>query len=275
MCYQKNLTTFSKTQLGYYLAGLIEGDGNFYSDSVRYSNFLRIYFHKKDRPIAEKIQNVLCVGRVVDYNNEQTCIFIISDKKGLLKLLKLINGKFVGPFKIQQLKKYKIDQRLGITLKPALNVVSLNNTWLVGFFEADGSAQISIVKDKTYITGKSIRLYISLNQKNRLLLDLIAKNFIVLNEKRPAKVNFYKQKANKNKKASEGHNFTVGSLSKIKIWLNYFDKFHLQGRKYGQVLKLKLCYELMINKKHLTNEGLKQIEILQKELRNIDIINKK
>lgn len=106
MYYQKSLTTFTKEQLGYYLAGLIEGDGNFYSDNLYYSNTLRIYFHKKDRPIAEKIQNTLCVGRVVDYNNEQTCIFIISDKKGLLKLLKLINGKFVNKFKINKLINY-------------------------------------------------------------------------------------------------------------------------------------------------------------------------
>ena len=85
--------------------------------------------------------------------------------------------------------KYKIDQNLGFILKPAINEVTLNNAWLAGFFEADGSAQISIVNDKTYLIGKSVRLVMNLGQKDRLLLDLIAKNFIVLNEK-PAKVNF-------------------------------------------------------------------------------------
>lgn len=47
MCYQKSLITFTKKQLDYYLAGLIEGDGSFYS------NILRIYFYKKDRPIEK------------------------------------------------------------------------------------------------------------------------------------------------------------------------------------------------------------------------------
>lgn len=93
------------------------------------------------------------------------------------------------PFKIQQLIKYKIDKILSIKLKTTLNVLTFNNAWLAVFFEANGSAQISIVNDKIYIIGKSVRLHINLNQKDLFLLYLIA-NFFVFNEKRSAKVKF-------------------------------------------------------------------------------------
>lgn len=120
---------------------------------------------------------------------------------------------------------------------------------------------------------KSTLLYINLGQKNRLLLDLIASNFVIPNDKWPVKVNFCNLKANKSRKAYLGHYFTVSSLSKLSIWFNYFDTFHLQGRKYEQVLKLKECYELMLNKEHLNLGGLHKIQKLQNQLRTIDIIN--
>jgi hypothetical protein len=36
--------------------------------------------------------------------------------------------------------------------------------------------------------------------------------------------------------------------SSTPILFNYFEQFHLQSSKYGQVLKVKQCYELMVQK---------------------------
>jgi hypothetical protein len=38
------------------------------------------------------------------------------------------------------------------------------------------------------------------------------------------------------------------SKAQLPILFNYFEQFHLQSSKYGQVLKVKQCYELMVQK---------------------------
>jgi mRNA deadenylase 3'-5' endonuclease subunit Ccr4 len=46
-------------------------------------------------------------------------------------------------------------------------------------------------------------------------------------------------------------------------FIQLFEQFHLQSSKYGQVLKVKQCYELMVQKGHLTKEGW-HVLVLQK-----------
>ena len=65
-------------------------------------------------------------------------------------------------------------------------------------------------------------------------------------------------------------NFKIDQL--IVFWINYFNRFHLQNRKYWQFLKLKECFCLIQKKEHLTQVGLIKIESLQTALRNISIL---
>nr|YP_636196.1 hypothetical protein PsakCp023 [Tupiella akineta]AAV80620.1 hypothetical protein [Tupiella akineta] len=96
---QKNITTFNENNLGFYLAGLIEKDGGFSKTD------LRITFHLKDRINAENLQKAIGFGQVYRRKN-QAVTRNSSIKEGLQRVLHLTNGRFVGPFKINQLKKH-------------------------------------------------------------------------------------------------------------------------------------------------------------------------
>ena len=51
--------------------------------------------------------------------------------------------------------------------------MSLKNTWLADFFEADECAQLIIGKNSTMKSNKQITLYLSFTQKKSFLLDCI------------------------------------------------------------------------------------------------------
>ena len=120
----------SDNDLGYYLAGLIEGDG--YFDNSK----LEIVLHEKDRPLALILQKLIGYGFIYKIKDKKAIKFVISNKSGLNHVLNLCNGKFVTPYKINQLKNKKW---VTINLLPPLLHIDLNNSWLAGFIDADGS----------------------------------------------------------------------------------------------------------------------------------------
>lgn len=80
--------------LGFYLAGLIEGDG-YISITKENRVILGIVFNIKDQPLAEKILNYLGKGSIVK-RKSKSIELRISEKKTMLKIVNLINGKFSG-----------------------------------------------------------------------------------------------------------------------------------------------------------------------------------
>jgi hypothetical protein len=82
------------------------------------------------------------------------------------------------------------------------------------------------------------------------------------------------KKATSSKKAYHGHKLMFSSKAQLPILFNYFEQFHLQSRKYGQVLKVKQCYELMVQKGF--NQGRISTRFgFAKDLREIKLQEKK
>jgi len=139
----KHLKPISDNHFGYYLAGLIDGDGHFSSNQQ-----LSISFHSNDISLAYFIKKRLAFGNIYKIKNKNAYNLVISKKEGLIYVLHLINGK---------LRTYKYDQVLNNILshpkfKDILNNINfrldltgnLNNYWLAGFSDADASFQIKI-----------------------------------------------------------------------------------------------------------------------------------
>jgi hypothetical protein len=112
---KRNLTTpvnselisINKTdsQLGYYLAGLIESDGSIIVPSEGDSTpTIKIVFQIKDLPLAEKIKEVLGYGSIQKTKSDLAIELFIRNKKGIINLTSLINGKLRTP-KISQFHK--------------------------------------------------------------------------------------------------------------------------------------------------------------------------
>ena len=126
---------------------------------------------------------------------------------------------------------------------------------LTGLVDAEGCFRISILKNKNFQENSGnvpfkTRLYfqLSLHKKDENLLKLLKDNLKV------GKI--YKSRP-------EVYEFQVSSIKDIKLIIEFFDKYPLISQKYGDYELFKQAYELIINKQHLTNDGLLKLIALK------------
>lgn len=139
-------------EFGYFLTGLIEGDGWFGKKE------LHIIFSENDTSLAYLIKKRIGHGNVYKIKDKKAVRYICKNKEGLSIILSLINGKFVSNYKYEQLIKHNYSEDFNIDILPPLMSLSLDNYWLAGFTQADGCFHISLAKSKTHKTGYSVRL---------------------------------------------------------------------------------------------------------------------
>jgi hypothetical protein len=92
------------TNLGSYLAGLIEGDGSIIvpktirnqKGKLLYSK-VKITFAEKDAPLAKKIQEILRGGTLEYPKNTKYLNLLFQDVTSLQKIAILLNGKMRTP----------------------------------------------------------------------------------------------------------------------------------------------------------------------------------
>jgi len=167
---QKLLNDYTAEQLGYYLAGLIEGDGCFSKQDLSF------VFHSKDVTIAKRLIQLLNVSSLTFPKKVIYVGFLISCKQGFKKVLMLTNGKWVGKsFETKHTSKTSVIQRLNLEFLPLTGKVSFDNAWLTGFFDADGCILITVCQDSTYAVQKLIDVTLSFSQKQPFLLDCIVR----------------------------------------------------------------------------------------------------
>lgn len=229
----------SKEELGYFLAGLIEGAG-WFGDKQLY-----IIFAENDTSLAYYIKKQVGYGNVYKIKDKKAVRYICKNKEGLCLILSLINGKFVSNYKYKQLIKHNYNEYFNIKIfPPKKENLSLNNYWLAGFTQADGCFHISILKSKTHKTGYNVKLEYSLNQNDHLPLKLLYNTLNMGNiSQYSSGIWCYK---------SSGYK-TAGSL------INYFDKFNVFGGKYISYLKFRKVYIMITEGKHLNEKGVKKI----------------
>jgi hypothetical protein len=113
--------------------------------------------------------------------------------------------------------------------------------------------QIKILKNKAYKIGWEVRLVFSigLHVRDKALLESIKKFLGV---------------GNIGRQGSEGVQFRVLSIKQIKIIFEHFSKYPLITNKLAYFLLFKKAYEIVMNKEHLTPEGLNRIIALKANL---------
>jgi hypothetical protein len=98
--------TGAKNQLGYYLAGLIEGDGSIIlrkGEKEKVSPKIVFTFGKNEIPMYERLQKILNTG-VIYTEKKGVCRYSITNADAVINLINLVNGKFRTP-KVQALYK--------------------------------------------------------------------------------------------------------------------------------------------------------------------------
>ena len=231
-----HLKPLNNDQFGYYLAGLIDGDGHF----TKNLNLI-ITFSILDVPLAYYIKSYIGYGNVKKIKNKNAYIYILTHKKGIEKVLLLINGKIRSESKYNQIKDTILIKFPHLLFFKSFDN-NLHNHWLVGFSDADSSFQIKILDHKDRI---SIRLNFQIDQKKKELLLLI-QSFLGGNIG-------YRQ-------INDTWYYGSTSFGSAKKVLNYFDKYHLLSSKYINYLKWRKAYILIQDQKHLTEEGIEKIK---------------
>lgn len=234
----------SPWQLGNYLAGLIEGDGYFGSQR------LEIVFHEKDTFLAYRLRTMIGFGSIYKVLGKRACKLSIGSRAGFERIHELCNGKFVGSYKVEQFNK----NIYGLTLSPPLNKVSLETSWLAGFFDADGSLAINIQKSSTHKLGLFTQLTLRISQAQKPILQLIQDALP------KAHIHF------------SDNCYRLGITHReegLRLLVEYFDHHHLRSTKYLEYIYWRKAFVLMDRKEHLTKEGLDKIRVWKVKIEKI------
>jgi len=235
-----HLKPLNDDQFGHYLAGLIDGDGHFSRQQQ-----LVIVFHSLDASLAYYLKNRLGFGSVKKVKDKNAFILVIGARKGLLKVINLINGKIRTESKFYQITNnilsnpnYVEDSKI-VNYKLNFNK-DLKNPWLVGFSDADASFQIKVHNRNN---RSEVRLNFQIDQKNNSVLLLI-KEFLG---------------GNLGYRKSQDTYYGSTSFGSAKLVVNYFDYFHLLSSKHVNYLKWRKAYIIIQNKDHLKQDGFNKI----------------
>jgi hypothetical protein len=117
----KHKSNLTDTDFGYFLAGLIEGDGWFGKKQ------LHIIFTEKDTSLAYYIKKRIGYGNVYKIKDKNAVRYICKNKVGLFYILSLINGKLVSKPKYEQLLKHNYSVDFNYYILPPSNIVALDN----------------------------------------------------------------------------------------------------------------------------------------------------
>jgi hypothetical protein len=239
---------------GHYLAGLIDGDGWFIERGVR------IVFNALDASLAYYIKRRLGYGSVSKVKSKNAVLLTICKREALEKVINLVNGKLRIQNKIDAVREHLLNvYKTPLEIKEELHINTssdLNNHWLAGFIDADGSFQIKVLDRVTPETGGKrieVRLYLQIDQKTRLLLDLIKENFGGNIGHRSSQATYY---------------YNSTSFNSARLFIKYLDQYHLLSSKHINYLKWRKAYILVQSRKHLTPEGQEKIKRLKSSMNN-------
>lgn len=235
----KHKSNLTDIEFGYFLAGLIEGDGWFGKQE------LHIIFAEDDISLAYYIKKRIGYGNVYKIKNKKAIRYICKHTKGLFIILSLINGKLVSNPKYEQLIKHNYNIKFNYTILPPSNSITLDNYWLAGFTQADGCFYISVVKSKTHKTGYSVRLEFSIKQNDvvplKLLYDIV-------------------KMGNLSHYTSGIWCYKSSGFKTAALLIKYFDQFNVFAAKYVKYIKFRKVYIMITEGKHLETKGITKIK---------------
>lgn len=280
--YKSNSNSYSiyennPKNFGYYLAGLLEGDGHISipalfknSQSTRVFN-PRIVFtaHINNLALYAFIQTELGnIGRF-QITGTNTLRYVIGDLKGIQILIKLMHGKLRTPKNQTFNNLIKImNDKCSLNIPESLLDTSdfAGNSWLTGFTESDGYFGIKYVegKPKSGVMKRSRSEHVTLKYRidQRAYDRPTSSSMLPFMEKLALFLDCPVKTYSSNKTQTEILSLTVSAISKLEYLVNYFDKYPLIGDKLNDYKKWRIAYDMLIAKEHLTPEGRLKIKSL-------------
>nr|BAF44922.1 hypothetical protein [Lobophyllia vitiensis] len=236
-------------EFGYYLAGLIEGDGSIVVSKDK--AYIFIFFHLKDVSTAYYIKKRLGFGSMVKQKNKKAINLTIVGRRGLLKVVELVNGKFRSK-KIESLHKliYYLNENIQVFPKDPSSV--LINHWLAGFLDADGYFQVKII-NRERKSPYEVRLHLKVDQKTKDVLNLLHEVFGGYVGYREKQDTYYYQ--------------STGFQHALKV-IRYLDRYPVLS-KWLEYRQWRRVYLLIQEGGHKSEVGIEKIEKIKKMMENM------
>jgi len=143
-----------------WIAGVIDGDGNFHVSKKGYVE-LSIVMEPRDIACLYKIKQRYG-GSVKATSHAKAIRYRLHHLAGIQQVIKDVNGLILNPVRLTQLKKVCEIYNVEI-LQPVK--LEYSSAYFSGLFDTDGSV---------YYNKKSMQVFITVSQKSRYLLDILA-----------------------------------------------------------------------------------------------------
>lgn len=261
--------------------GFTEGDGALLFNK----NSCNFVITQKDVSILEHIQKTFNFGYVKyfykDKDNKEIKFgrYIVYDIKNIFLLYLIFNGNIYLKNRIIQLEKWYEILNCSKTLSkeffsksnvihalPSVikdkKIVSLENSWLSGFTDAEGCFSVKIYKNRNITYVKNIFI---LDQKNEE--DLLNDISILLYGKKLAKL----------RKTINGNMYRIdiscNHVERIKKIMNYFNKYNLKTSKSKSFDIFKKISGISLEKQPLDKTNLDLVRELKKNMNKFTIEN--
>lgn len=242
--------------------GFVEGDGAIqsYANNTRF----RFVLTQKESNILYQVQKILGIGVVKHFpsgksgNKNDFYRLIVENPYQILLLAHLFNGNLVISHRIKQLSFWIniLNKRFGENTIIFINKavpITLQDAWISGFTDAEGCFNVSITSNARSKLDSVIKMRYILDQKDEDVLNIIKHLF-----------GFGKVKLRA--ETMGVYRYTATGFKNMNHIVIYFKKYPLLTKKALSYKNWLLIYNMVINKKHLTVEGLSQVKILKKEI---------
>lgn len=247
--------------------GFTEGDGSFivsknkvYFDITQNLNDIKILYY---------IKKELGFGKVLIRSepHRNVGVFYVSSQENFLRLITIFNGNLATNYKKEQfsnwLNTYNKQYTSNILFKDKLVKPSLTTHWISGFCDGEGCFNGRVKSCITSKLRKPPLLTFSVSQKELYIIKILREVFLGVRSEDLKNIKY--------DKSWNGWVFHCSSFTKIKIIRNYFSIHRLKTKKSLAFKKWCRIHDLVLNKEHLTIEGLNKIDLLTKDINKFTI----
>ena len=201
-----------------WLAGLIDGDGSLLLSKAGYSS-CEITMSLEDQHALAIIKQKLG-GSIKLRSGIKAIRYRLHNNKGMRDLIGRINGKIRHTSRINQLEKVCSNLNIKIIYP---SIISKDNGWFSGFFDADGTVSYSMKNNYPQLT---------ISATNKLLVDVIA----------------FKNTFDGNIYFDKGQNgyykWSIQSRQDIELFKDYLLKYPCLSHKKQRIFLINKFYEL-------------------------------
>ena len=242
--------------------GFTEGDGSFIVSKNKV--YFDITQSLSDIQVLYYIKKELGFGKVLirEEEHRNVGVFYVSSKENFTNLIHIFNGNLSTHYKREQFKvwldTYNKQYSMNITFKDQLIKPSLYTGWISGFVDAEGSFYGRVKSCSTSKLRKAPHLTFQVSQKEFDIIKALRDIFLNTDTLDLKNVRF--------DKSWEGWTFHCSSFTKLKVIRNYFSRYELKTKKSLSYTKWCKLHDMILNKEHLTLEGLNKIDLLTKDI---------